>query len=119
MKDRTGNTAGRKPRLAVVGQDDVGGAVRAAFADRGQVLLPILELIETARTSIDELMNEAARGFVEQLLVLSAQEVAGAKHPGRREGGVLWHGSQSRTAAQPIQPTNIVTPSAASDGSAK
>lgn len=95
MKDRKGNTAGRKPRLAVVGQDDVAGAVRAAFAEQGQVLLPMLELIETARTSIDELMSEAARGFVEQLLVLSAREVAGAKHPGRCEGEVLWHGSQA------------------------
>lgn len=60
-----------------------------------QTLLPLLELVEDARTSIDELMSEAARGFVEQLLVLSAQEVAGAKHPGRREGDVLWHGSQA------------------------
>ena len=94
MKNRTGNTAGRKPRLAVVGQEDVAGAVRAAFAEQGQVLLPILELVENARASIDELMNGAARGFVEQLLVLSAQEVAGAKHPGRRVGEVLWHGSQ-------------------------
>lgn len=94
MKDRTGNTADRKPRLALVGQMDVAGAVRAAFADREQVLLPILELVENARASIDELMNGAARGFVEQLLVLSAQEVAGAKHPGRRMGEVHWPGSQ-------------------------
>ena len=95
MKNRTGNTAGRKPRLALVGQEDVDSAVRACFAEQGQVLLPLLELIETARTSIDELMSEAARGFVEELLVLSAQEVAGAKHPGRRAGEVLWHGSQA------------------------
>jgi transposase-like protein len=54
----------------------------------------MLDLIENASTSIDELMSEAARGFVEQLLVLSAQEVAGAKHSGRRMGDVLWHGSQ-------------------------
>ena len=94
MKDRTGNTAGRKPRLAVVGEQDIAGAVRAVFADQEQVLLPILELVENARASIDELMNGAARGFVEQLLVLSAQELAGAKHPGRRMGEVLWHGSQ-------------------------
>jgi len=69
--------------------------VRAAFAEQGQVLLPMLELIADARASLDELMSEAARGFVEQLLVLSAQEVAGAKHPGRRAGEVLWHGSQA------------------------
>ena len=94
MKDRTGNTTGRKPRLAVVGQDDVASAVRAALRDQGQVLLPLLELVENARASIDELMNGAARGLVEQLLVLSAQEMAGAKHPGWRLGEVLWHGSQ-------------------------
>ena len=64
MKDRTGNTAGRKARLAVVGHDEVVSAARAAFADQGQVLLPILELVENARASIDELMNGAARGFV-------------------------------------------------------
>ena len=95
MKDRKGNAAGRKARLAVVGQEDVGSALRACFAEQGQVLLPMLELIETARTSIDELMSEAARGFVEQLLVLSAQELAGAKHPGRRAGEIGWHGSQA------------------------
>ncbi|MCC6608394.1 MAG: hypothetical protein IT515_01795 [Burkholderiales bacterium] len=61
MKDRMGNTAGRKPRLAVVGQMDVAGAARAAFAHRSQVLLPILELVENARAGIDELMNGAAR----------------------------------------------------------
>jgi len=94
MKDRTGNAAGRKPQLAVVGQQEVASAVRAAFADQAQVLLPILELVENARASIDELMNGAARGFVEQLLVLSAQEVGGVKHPGRRLGEVRWHGSQ-------------------------
>ena len=36
MKNRTGNPAGRKPRLAVVRQDDLTGAVRAAFADQGR-----------------------------------------------------------------------------------
>lgn len=56
------NTADRKPRLAVAGQDSVAGVVRAAFAKQGQVLLPMLELIENARTNLDELMSEAARG---------------------------------------------------------
>jgi hypothetical protein len=94
VKDRTGKSAGRKPQLAIVGEQEVAGALRAAFADQEQVLRPILELVEDARASIDELMNGAARGFVEQLLMLSAQEVAEAKHPGRRMGEVLWHGNQ-------------------------
>lgn len=43
----------------------------------------MLELIEDARASADELMADAARGFVEQLPVHWARERAGAKHPGR------------------------------------
>lgn len=35
-----------------------------------------------------------ARRFIEQLLIISAQEVAGEKHPGRRGGDVRWHGNQ-------------------------
>lgn len=66
IEDRKGNAARGKERRAVVGREDVGGAVRACFAEQGQVLLPMLELIETARTSIDELMSEAAHGFVEK-----------------------------------------------------
>lgn len=33
--------------------------------------------------------------FIEQLLVLSAQQVAGTKHPGRHVGDVRWHGTQA------------------------
>ena len=69
-------------------------ALAACFADQGQVLLPLLELVQDARASIDELMSDAGRHFVEQLLVLSAQEVAGRKHPGKHEGPVRWHGTQ-------------------------
>jgi putative transposase len=94
MKDRTGNQAVKKAELTVVSRGEE-QALRACFVDREQLLLPMLELIEDAHASIDELMSEAARGFVEQLLVLSAQEVAGAKHPGRRAGEVGWHGTQA------------------------
>ena len=60
------------------------------------MLVPLLELIEDAKTSVDELMAEAARSFIERLLMLSAQEVAGARRPGvagdRDEGkGGLGH----------------------------
>jgi len=94
MKNRTRKTACREAKLAVVGREDASGALRACFAEHDQVLLPMLELVANARASIDELMSEAARGLVEQLLVLSAQETAGAKHPGRRAGEIVWHGSQ-------------------------
>jgi len=69
MSNRRGKKAGRKARLAIVRRDDL-GALRSYFAERDQVLLPLLELIEDAQSSVDELMTEAARGFVERLLTL-------------------------------------------------
>jgi len=93
MGNRRGKRAGRKARLAIVRRDDR-AALRSYFAERDQVLLPLLELIEDAQSSVDELMTEAARGFVERLLTLSAQEVAGPKHPGQAASEVRWHGQQ-------------------------
>lgn len=48
-----------------------------------------------SRHAIDELLGQVCKDFIEQLLYLSAQEVAGAKHPGRHTGPIRWHGSQS------------------------
>lgn len=93
MKHRKGNTAGKKEKLTVVSRDDR-EALRACFAGHEPGLRPLLELIRDAKASIDELMSEAARGLVEQLLILSAQEVAGQKQPGRAKGEIRWHGSQ-------------------------
>jgi hypothetical protein len=93
MQDRTGNKAGNKGALKVVARLDE-EALRACFSEGGQHLLPLLELVRDAKASVDELMMGAARQFVEQLLLISAQEVAGAKHPGRRGGEVRWHGKQ-------------------------
>ena len=53
--------------------------IKRVLTDSGQVLRPMLELLEGAKASIDELMHEAAIGLIEQLLVLSAQELAGVK----------------------------------------
>ena len=39
-------------------------------------------------------MHETAVALVEQLLVLSAGELAGAMQRGRDGGPVLWHGAQ-------------------------
>lgn len=94
MKHRKGKTAGKEGHLKIVGRRET-QALQAYFADQGQLLLPLLELVQDARTSIDELMLEAARSFVEQLLVLSAQEVAGGKQQGKARGEIGWHGTQT------------------------
>lgn len=94
MQDRKGKKVGKKGALKVVARQQE-EALRACFSEGGQHLLPLLELVRDAKASVDELMMGAARQFIEQLLLISAQEVAGEKHPGRRGGEVCWHGKQA------------------------
>lgn len=87
-----------KTALKVVHRNDR-AQIKRVLAGSGQALLPMLELLEGAQASIDELMHETAVALVEQLLVLSAQELAGAKQRGRDGGSVLWHGAQRGVVA--------------------
>jgi hypothetical protein len=65
------------------------------LAKEGQFLLPMLDLITQAEMAVDELIDVAGRATIEAVLTLSAQEVAGERHPGRKGGGeVGWHGRQ-------------------------
>jgi putative transposase len=61
----------------------------------GQFLLPLVELVEQARLAVDDVIHELGRKTIETILDLSAQEVAGARAPGRAGGEVRWHGSQA------------------------
>jgi transposase-like protein len=64
------------------------------FATNPETVLPLLSMIEQAQLSIDDLLGQLSRQFIEQMLVLSAKSVAGAQHKGRHTGEVRWHGSQ-------------------------
>ncbi len=57
--------------------------------------MPLLELIEKAELAVDELIDVAGRSTIEAVLTLSAQQVAGSKHPGQDKGVIRWHGRQS------------------------
>lgn len=63
----------------------------------GQLILPVLEVIQTSMTAVDELIDIVGRATIEAVLRLSATEVAGSKHQGKQGGDVNWHGSQSGT----------------------
>jgi hypothetical protein len=56
-------------------------------------------MIGRAQLSIDDLLGQLSRQFIEQLLVLSAQTDAGIKHPSRQSGDIRWHGPQSGVVA--------------------
>ncbi len=61
----------------------------------GQLLLPLVELLETAEIAVDELIDIAGRSTIEAVLKISAQGVAGAKHQGKHGSEIGWHGSQT------------------------
>jgi transposase-like protein len=84
----------------IVGRDDVAkvsaGDLATALALDGQALLPILELITTARGTVDEAIDVMGRATIQAVLELSAAQVAGEPHQGKKAGGggVIRHGHQ-------------------------
>jgi len=67
------------------------------FCKDGQLLLPLVEMITHTEMALDELIDLTGRSAIEAVLTLSAQEVAGAKHPGKKAGDIRWYGRQSTT----------------------
>jgi transposase-like protein len=53
------------------------------LAGEGSGLLPIVELIQRTELAVDELIDVAGRSAIEAVLTLSAQQIAGPKHPGK------------------------------------
>jgi putative transposase len=69
-------------------------ALTEVLSKNGQLLLPMLKLIEEAKMAVDEAIDVSGRATIQALLLLSAQELAGGKHPGKAAGEVRWHGTQ-------------------------
>ena len=62
-----------------------------------QSALPLLAMIGQAQLSIEDMLGRMSKQFIEQLLMMAAESVAGPKHPGRQTGEVRWHGQQGGT----------------------
>ena len=60
----------------------------------GQLLLPFLELICNTEQAVDELIDVVGKGAIEAVLLLSAQQIAGLKQPGKARDDIGWHGRQ-------------------------
>jgi putative transposase len=67
------------------------------LARNGQVLLPMVELIEQSKLSVDELIDVLGRAQIEAVLRLSAERMAGPPHPGKKGGEIGWHGREEGT----------------------
>src|SRR5437660_12875186 len=74
-------------------------ALAEFLSQEGQVLLPMVQLIEQSERAVDELIDLTGRATVEAVLRMSAQEVAGPKHPGKSGGAIRWHGRQQGVIA--------------------
>jgi putative transposase len=65
----------------------------------GQALLPMVELIEQSQVAVDDLIDVLGRATIEAVLKLSAQEIAGPPHAGKKGGAIGWHGRERGTVA--------------------
>ncbi len=61
----------------------------------GQILLPILNLLEDASQVVETVIHEVGHQMLEQILLLSAEQLAGERTPGKASGDVRYHGSQA------------------------
>ena len=73
----------------------------AAFLARvGQLLLPMLDLVEQAQCAIDELVDVMGRATIEAILQMSAEQLAGPKQQGKQtDRDVAYHGTQKGRVA--------------------
>jgi putative transposase len=60
----------------------------------GQILLPIVNLIQNASQVVETVIYEIGHQTLEQILILSAEQVAGARTPGKASGEIRHYGSQ-------------------------
>ncbi len=70
-------------------------ALADVLAKDGQLLLPMLDLIENAQAAIDDLIDVMGRATIEAVLMMSAAQVAGPERQGKKsDRDVVYHGSQ-------------------------
>jgi len=86
------------------------------LAKEGQLLLPMLDLVERTEAAVDEVIDVAGRAALEAILLMSAQEVAGPKHPGKPGGAVRWHGRQPGVVALSDRKVRVEKPRLRSKG---
>jgi len=60
----------------------------------GQILLPIVHLIQSASQVVETVIHEIGHQTLEVILKLSAEQVAGPRTPGKATGEIRHHGSQ-------------------------
>lgn len=87
------------------------GRLARVLAKDGQLLLPMLDLIENAQGAVDDLIDVMGRATIEAVLLMSAAGVAGPKQQGKRSGrDVVYHGSQDGRVALKERQLRVTKP---------
>ena len=60
----------------------------------GQILLPVVDMIQSASQVVDGVVHEIGLKTLELILALSAEQVAGPRTPGKASGEIRHYGSQ-------------------------
>ena len=81
-------------KLRVLSKKTDSKALADALVAEGRALLPMLELITTCQMAVDDLISATGKAVVEAVLRLSAEEVAGPPHPGKKGGDIRRHSPQ-------------------------
>ena len=92
----------RQSYKIVSGKSSVGHRQMAEFlAKEGQLLLPMVDLIEQAECAIDEVIDVMGRSTIEAVLRMSAEQLAGPRQQGKRGEGreFYYHGTQQGRVA--------------------
>ncbi len=85
---------GQSPKLQIMNKDWAVLQSQPLLMANPRAALPLLSMIGQAQLSIEDLLGRVLRQFVEQLLMMAAESVAGPKHPSPSTDEVRWHGSQ-------------------------
>src|SRR5688500_3652471 len=83
----------------------------AVLAQDGQLLLPLLDLLEHAQVAVDDLVDVMGRATIEAILLMSAQQAAGPKQQGKKtDRQVVYHGSQAGRVALKERQLRVTKP---------
>lgn len=84
----------------------------AQVLDRdGQLLWPMLDLIDNAQAAIDDLIDVMGRATIEAILLMGAAQLAGPKPQGKKiDRDVVDHGSQAGRVALKERQLKVTKP---------
>jgi len=85
-------------------------ALAEMLGQHSEGLLPLLDLVQELRVTLDEVFDVVGRVCVERVLHLSAEQVAGERHQGKRGGEIGWHGSQEGVVTLSTQKIRVRKP---------